>query len=282
MITYINASAFQAVPYLETSALMKNHPTGLHFSIDKPNVIVGPNGSGKSALLTTLAILTQTFYDPFSRGNRSYLSTEPKRGYWKERGYGDWEFLPGLEVASDHAPAVYYRPNHVPGNEASPIYAMAREGYMARAKEYLAKTRDKSSGQQHLALLDDVFAILCNEADVPAHDLHCYEAAAAQWVADGCPRYATAWSSIRPKILCELFSAEAGKSLPMVIIDEGEASLDALAEADMWRKIVHADTSRIQLVVATHSLYPLLYPKKFNLIEAVPGYVQAVRNELGL
>jgi predicted ATPase len=59
-------------------------------------------------------------------------------------------------------------------------------------------------------------------------------------------------------------------------MDEPEQSLDALAELVLWRQIAAADMSKMQVIVATHSLYPLMHPEKFNIIEAVPGYSESV------
>lgn len=61
MINSVSAKGFSAVPYLEASLLMQNHPT-LHLSGEKPNAIYGANGTGKSALLKALALHTMSFY----------------------------------------------------------------------------------------------------------------------------------------------------------------------------------------------------------------------------
>jgi predicted ATPase len=61
------------------------------------------------------------------------------------------------------------------------------------------------------------------------------------------------------------------------MMDEPEQSLDAKAEMLLWGQIAKADCDKVQVIVATHSLYPLMHPELFHLIEAVPGYAQEVR-----
>jgi predicted ATP-dependent endonuclease of OLD family len=65
--------------------------------------------------------------------------------------------------------------------------------------------------------------------------------------------------------------------MPLVIMDEPEQSLDAVAELQLWIAISNAKT---QVIVATHSLFPFLRPDDFNIIEAVPGYCTVAQSAL--
>jgi energy-coupling factor transporter ATP-binding protein EcfA2 len=118
---------FDAVPYLATSDLMRKHGGEIKFSDQKPNVIVGPNGSGKSALLKALSLLTLTHYLPESTLNSEYTqnSVDGEKYWSRENPWSrDYRFLAGLVAIEDKAPAFYYRPNHIPGNESCPTHAM--------------------------------------------------------------------------------------------------------------------------------------------------------------
>jgi len=74
---------------------------------------------------------------------------------------------------------------------------------------------------------------------------------------------------------------QGAQGRPLLLMDEPEQSLDALAEARLWRTIEAADCDRMQIIVATHSLYPILHPERFHLIEATPGFVESVTELVG-
>ena len=160
MISLLKAKGFAAVPHLETCQLMQGHPLGVQFSLVKPNVVVGPNGSGKTALLTALSMLTLTHFSPESVFEGRYLTGPKSDAMWKD---GTWnspcQFLPGLDVETDHGAALFYRPSHIPGNEAT-IAASMMTGYFEQAKSFGEMTRGKSSGQQAGALLERAMNLL--------------------------------------------------------------------------------------------------------------------------
>jgi len=62
----------------------------------------------------------------------------------------------------------------------------------------------------------------------------------------------------------------------MILMDEPEQSLDVKAEAQLWSSLSKADCAKMQIIVATHSMYPLLHKDNFNLIEAEDGFVDEV------
>lgn len=274
MFTSLSARDFKAVPHLETSLLMQHHPDGVTFSVDKPNVVVGPNGAGKSALLSALALHTLSFYGGVSALDRNYVGrTREGETYWARDGWRrDYAFLPGLTCGGDLGPAFYYRPGHIPGNDDS-ITAAMMCGYFEEARAYGTLVDNKSSGQQSQALLQKIRQAL----DGDLSELRYGE---MNWNSGTKPKDLSNQRHVSDfeyheealKARC----AGAG-SFPVVLMDEPEQSLDAKAELSLWKQIERTDTNRLQVIVATHSLYPLLNPDKFHLIEAVPGYAQEVQ-----
>lgn len=278
MIKNIRATVFSAVPYLESSLLMQAHPEGIVFSTDKPNVIVGPNGAGKSALLTALALHTLSFQAGVSAFDDNYTGRGRERDlYWSKEGYSwnrEYTYLPGLTCDSDLGPAMYYRPGHIPGGESF-IAAAMMSGYCEQARNYGELTRHKSSGQKSQAVLQKVEAVLAGD-----HSELGYQYMHWSFGKELKNLEAQRWSGdyeYHAETLKKLYGTIPAGAIPVLLLDEPEQSLDAKAEALLWKKIAEADMSRVQVIVATHSLYPLMHPEKFNLIEAVSGYAQEVQ-----
>ncbi len=275
MLTTLKVNDFKAVPYLETSLLMRRHKGRLQFSTDKPNVIVGPNGAGKSALMESLALrfLAQLTGDSRLDGNYLGRSRDAEILWTKTHEWRDtWEFLQGLTVETDNAPALYYRPGHIPGNETSPTHALMC-GYSEDARHYDELTKAKSAGQQSRALQEHLLAALDGTACPKEYALR-------GWTHGREPRELHGRGWIGPweyqaEVLKAIFAHSTGGT-PLVLMDEPEQSLDALAEMQLWKALSNADCTRVQVVVATHSLYPLLHPDKFNIIEAVNDYARDV------
>ncbi len=274
MLKKLKLNNFVGVPYLASSALMTRHKGALKFSTDKPNVLVGPNGSGKSALLNALAIRFLAYYTGRSSLDGNFLKDRHAgQHFWSkaERWSRNWNFMEGLELNTDNAPTVYYRPGHIPGNEADVTHAMMM-GYFDTAKAYARLVEEKSSGQQCLALLQR-FVDTLEGRDLPSkygvinwgYGTEPKELDRAHWVGD----YEEQAEVL--KLLVKQVGAQ-----PLVLMDEPEQSLDALAEIKLWHAIEHADCSTMQVIVASHSLYPLLHRDKFNIIEAETGFVRAV------
>ena len=72
------------------------------------------------------------------------------------------------------------------------------------------------------------------------------------------------------------------QSARLVVLDEPEQSLDAYEQALLWKRLTGLDCGKIQIVIASHSLHPILNNESFNLIETVPGYVAKVCEVIGL
>lgn len=277
MLSWLHIRGFSAIPYLETSTLMSTHGGMLAFSSTKPNVIVGPNGSGKTALLDALAIRFLTYFSDRSTFDRKYVLDVDARAWWA-RGAGgpdDYVWLPGLDCATDNAPARYYRPGHIPGNELS-IGDAAMGAYWEQARDYARLIERKSSGEQNQALLEALTSAFEGRG-LPARYEH------VNWEFGVEPRDLRALK-VQGYGRAAFFKAEVLKSLyrpapsasPLILMDEPEQSLDARAEASLWASISRADCRRMQVIVATHSVHPLLRRDAYNLIEAEAGFIDQV------
>lgn len=256
---------FKAIPYLRDTKLMKKHKNTIKFSVEKPNVIVGPNGSGKTALLDTITLRFLCYFENHSRYKDAYIRFNKSDEWWSE-GIG-WPkeqiWLQGLDVKSDNAPAAYFRPNHIPGNETDIATALMVYDSEA-AKAYGEKTKQKSTGEKSIATLPDIYVILdgSKRLTVP--------------VMPNSTRisgYPTQYEN-RQKHLCETIRFNS-EGRPLVVMDEPERSLDALQEIKLWQAIRAAEVP--QTIVATHSLYPVMHPEQFNIIETEKGYIKKIR-----
>jgi energy-coupling factor transporter ATP-binding protein EcfA2 len=263
------------VPYLESSSLMQNHKGTVNFSASKPNVLIGPNGSGKSALLTALAMRFLAYYYKRSALDWNYVSSSRDAQLWGEPNpwYSrDYEYMPGLLVKSDNAPALYYRPGHVPGNEPATGHALMC-GYPKEALAYQELTENKSHGQQNQAVQAEMLDALAGTG-LPADYLEINWGRGRQSVKFDRSRHRSEWDD-KANALLKLAEL-GGSAVPLILMDEPEQSLDAKSELNLWNRIAKADCSAMQLIVATHSMYPFLHPERFNLIETEPGYLNSV------
>lgn len=281
MINHLAVQNFKAIPWLETSRLMDTHQKTVVFSTDRPNVIVGPNGAGKSALIESIALRFLAFLCGRSAIDGHYINGQDAQAWWENVGKWtrEWAYLPGLSIDTDEGPIRYYRPNHIPGNDHS-ITAAMMCGYFNEAKTYAALTEDRSSGEKARAVLEEMVSMMKGEIDLPAGYLR------RGW-RDPLPakQRKELWSGFEEEAIKADFlmkRAEQGaQGRPLLLMDEPEQSLDALAEARLWRTIEAADCDRMQIIVATHSLYPILHSERFHLIEATTGFVESVTELVG-
>lgn len=275
----VRAHNFQAVPYLEASSLMQSHPKGVKLSTKKPTVIVGPNGAGKSAFLKALALRSLSEIKGLTElDSRYFRYGKDGEALWSiSRWPREARFLPGLECDTRNARAMYYRPELIPGNEKCATTAMMC-GYFNSAREYMARTEHKSAGQACRAQLAAVVTAL-RTGSLPA------AGRPENWSHPTTPAKKPPPGfqddqALQVGALQELAREQPG-ALPLVLLDEPEQSLDTRAELHLWADIASVDCGKLQVIVATHSLYPLLHPKKFHIIEATPGYAQEVRDLVG-
>lgn len=271
----VRANGFAAVPYLETSLLMTSQAGSVRLSTKKPNVIVGPNGAGKSAFLKALALRTLSELKGVTELDSRYLKYGSEaEAFWAiSRWPREARFLPGLECDTRNARALYYRPELIPGDERCATTAMMC-GYFESARAYMRRTEKKSSGQACRAQLETVGATL-KTGLLPAAgrpENWSYPTQPKKEAPSGYPDD----RELQVRALQELVVEQPG-AIPLVLLDEPEQSLDTRAELQLWADIAAVDCEKLQVIVATHSLYPLLNPKRFNIIEAEPGYAAAVR-----
>lgn len=267
------------VPYLKGSTLAKTHKKGITLSSNKVNVLVGPNGSGKSALLKALALKTLSFYTGSSALDGKYIVGTDSKGLWSDgdRWSSSFEFMPGLSLSMGQMRGIYFKPSHIPGDDNCVTSAMMC-GYFEEAKRYGKLTENKSSGEQGRAVLQSVWSLLKQSRAQTA-----------------VPRFNWKWGDKLDENPTRTFSNEltlkantlkkwamdaCGNGTTLCLFDEPEQSLDAEQEALLWKKLLSLDTSQVQVLVATHSWYPYLFPEKFHLIESVSGHAAAVRKLL--
>lgn len=280
MIEHIKFEGFQAVPYLESTLFMQAHNNALAFSKEKPNVIVGPNGSGKSALLTALSMLTLTYYTDTSNFDRGYLAMQDADLFWLDPEPERWRrnitFLKGLSARSDMAPALYYRPNRLPGNEEGLTHSMCM-GYSEQAHSMIAMVHNKSSGQRSQNV-----QVLLREVLQGKRLKYTWNHWGARKVPlDIPPGVYTGDGDAKHNALLAYFSTRNEDGVHTILLDEPEQSLDARAEIELWHALAETNPALNQIICATHSIYPMLHLDKFNVIETVPGYVESVLSLLG-
>lgn len=277
MIESVAVRDFEAIPYLESSALMDYHRGRVRFSTSKVNVVMGPNGSGKTALLDALSMRLLADMTGESALNDAYVFDRgADRGLWRETAFRRYEFLPGLHVQTDNGPAIYYKPMNIPGGESS-VAASMMMGYEGEAREYARLTSKRSSGEAGFALLQHALQSLGSGAGAPKRY------GMANWrFGSSVPAESERMSEYQLKAEILRKMADSGKyKVPVVIMDEPEQSLDARAQATLWDALGKV-TAHVQVIVATHSLHPLLRSDRFNVIECEEGYVQELRELSGL
>lgn len=268
MIKSISVLNFKPIPYLETSSLMSAHNGKVEFSTEKVNVIVGPNGAGKSALIFSLAHLLMAYPTGVSAFDDYYIRWADE--FWnKEKWYSE-TFMTGITFEGDLSPALFYKPNHIPGDETSLTHSMMT-GYSKQSREWSDKTRKKSSGQKSIAMLDRVFYALDGSMVIDKFEFINW--GYSKEVLEQNDRNRSHLDT-RSQIVLKQYSEIS--NFPVILMDEPEQSLDALNEFKLWQAISSTDLTNKQVIVASHSLYPFMHLDKFNLIEAVPGYIDSV------
>lgn len=272
MIRSIGFENFTVMPHLEHTTLMQKHGQTVYFSNTKPNVVIGPNGSGKSTLLSVLAKQTLSEAVGVSAFDKMFLEAELWAGNTRSE-YGPFTYLPGMTVDTDNAAAVYYRPAQLPGKSRFLAEALMR-GYGEYANTYREKTHQKSSGQQGRALLETAYSVM--ETGNLSYDFN-WSYPTQKMPLESVKRYPlTPQHEYKAQILVNERLCES-PGIPTILMDEPEQSLDTKEELALWKRLSEVDCSKVQVIVATHSLYPFMHPERFNLIEASTGYLEEVR-----
>lgn len=270
LIKSIKVSKLPAVPYLESTSLISHNNGEVNLSTSKVNVLIGKNGAGKSALLKALALLTLSYFTGKSSINDEYLENE----YWEkesDKWFADTKFLKGLSIEGTLGIARYYKPLLIPGDESSLTVSMMT-GYSKEAREMLPLISAKSSGESRSNLLSALLREV-TESRLLTDILTANSRYAVDQLIDP--------SSIkgvwRAKDYLKLYEHLLGmdSSYNLILLDEPEQSLDLVEEIKLWKKLESIDTSKFQVIISSHSHYPILNPDKFNLVECSPGHLKA-------
>jgi predicted ATPase len=253
-ITYTNPS--------NQTDLLTTHSNKVSFSNDKINVLIGPNGSGKSTVIRHLAVrylCLDRGYTSLDRG----ISERAYGSYFTEERWRKATFMPGIDVDTANCIALYWAPGMKYGGWEMDTAAMM-SGYSDEAKLRWEHTRKKSSGQGIQNQLEHHMEVIEGKRKLEFKQKLDY--------------YITQYHDEKLKAITPLFN-DWEKTKTIVLLDEPEQSLDMSKEIDFWDRLLNVDTGEIQMVIATHSLYPLISPKfkdKFNYIETVAGYKQSI------
>lgn len=245
-ISYIN-------PKVQTTLLSKES-NNVSFSEDKINLIIGPNGSGKSTLIKDLA----TRYICLDRGYTKLDRDIIERVYdpYFKRKYdtwGDYTFMDDPKVFTSNCAAVYWHPGFKFGGWDMDSAALMC-GYSDEVRVRGKQTRNKSSGQGIYNQLDYIFEVMEGRrsltVDIPVD-----------------PFLEEFKRKLEP--IAPLFD-KCDENKTIVLLDEPEQSLDAFKEVAFWDRVLNVNLDNVQVVIATHSLYPLINSKfegKINVIE---------------
>lgn len=252
-------------PQIQTD-LLTTHANKVAFSSNKINVLIGPNGSGKSTLLRHLAVRFLCLDRGYTSIDRS-LCDRAYEKYFSEKNWRDKStFMPGIEVDSAQCVAAYWAPGMKYGGWDMDTAAMMC-GYGDEAKLRWKHTKEKSSGQGIHNQLNYIFDVLHGKRKVELREK-------IDW-------YLENHQKDKLDAVTPLFK-ERDKNKTVVLLDEPEQSLDMSKEMEFWDKLLDVNTAEVQVVVATHSLYPLISPKfkgKFNIIECTSDYKQTIVNQ---
>jgi hypothetical protein len=78
----------------------------------------------------------------------------------------------------------------------------------------------------------------------------------------------------------DFITTKSKDGLPTLLWDEPDRSLDLGAQIMMWTSFLPKLAEAYQIIVATHSIIPLLINTKMNLIDMHVGYIQQVKAAL--
>ena len=254
---------FAYMPWLANTALLKKHPNGLKFSKEKINILFCPNGAGKSSLLHAIAKRKLCCDVGYPTTNEREWGMRNLDKQWVKSSQDWWEkkedYMPGITLhGDDNGSCFYFSQNFVPGGEFSLTHAMIL-GYSKEAKSLGKILDEKSSGQQTKGMFERFMAHV-NDA---SHD----QALAFE------PYCKDSYFEQQERTIRELFKDHT-PNRKVVLLDEPECSLDLSNQLDVWAAIAAIDLSAHQVIVATHSIYPLINPERFNFVTSDKKYLK--------
>lgn len=208
------------------------------------NVLLGPNGCGKSTLLQLLA---HTFM--CAEGQVPTVTYDALKKFSTPMGY---------IVHHDGSPVGFADPSHDVGLDTGHF---VDDFFLAGVQSVFAKK--SSSGQQTDYKLWTLFSKLLKEG------------VETDW------RVPKKWDKDHPmaaKIQNWMAAQEITHSEDphsrVLLLDEPDRSLDLFHQAKLWDLLFRVN-ERVQIIVSTHSIYPLLRLPREQIIDLVPGYLDA-------
>ena len=235
------------------------------FVHDKINVLVGENGSGKSSLLATIAKKLLAYNYGHTRLDDRLLRFADE--YWQkddpERWYSEDLFMPDVTIESSSPLfCTYVAADWSPCDSPNFAYALCT-GLEKEAKRHYHRVENFSSGQGMSNVIANTLELIAKrspEIDLKEVEWHLKE------------RDRTHMSK-RAFTLREVLPP-AGSNI-VALFDEPERTLDLTAQFAFWRLLSQAaKLSHVQIIVATHSIIPLMSPDNFNFVEMNDGYTK--------
>lgn len=263
---------FTYFPHFKDTSLFKRYGGVFSLEPTRVNVLVGPNGSGKSTLLDILSLLTLSIDFEQSRASKEYLkdelwTNEDKWGSWAEERY-----LIGATLSEGFCPALSFKPHRIPGNERCVTTAMM-VGYFEEAREYAAKTENKSTGQSVSAQLSTIRAFLQSQGELEVRNKEAFGLPVSEKKRLVDSHYSRGCYNSRKFLLTQRIRWATGHRL--VIMDEPEQSLDMRANLQLWGELANLKLKNTTVIVASHS--PFALNKAFNVLEGEKGYANEIR-----
>lgn len=213
------------------------------------NLVYGPNGSGKSTLFTAIARMLCCH-----QGGRQLVTLDALRELGV--GYGKPDILDGAKPVHDGSPVMHFDPGMavgLVGGMAAFDWDFSDEGF----RNCMFKG---SAGQTTVMRLDTVVNAMHH----------------GKW-----PELA--WKvKDKPEGLASFLAGSFDKVGPTVLLDEPSRSLDLRMELGLWKLIDRAVANGVQVIVATHSVIPILREHPGHIIETQDGFLAQVQEMLGM
>jgi ABC-type cobalamin/Fe3+-siderophores transport system ATPase subunit len=214
------------------------------------NVLFGPNGSGKTTLLTLLARSLCC-----EQGNVQKVTQDALHHLVPLSLRSEVEYNNGVLPDHDGGPVLHFDPSKAVG------LCHGSFDYDFMIQGVVNVTTHVSAGQTTLHRIDDILGAII-EDKWPALDVH-----------EG--RH----GDRLPEWFATFLRGTGEKGPPTVLLDEPSRSLDVGREIRLL-EILSLVAPRVQIIMASHSLFSLLMLPDAHFIDTEPGYSQAARNQI--